>query len=401
MSEKKKSNAKVADYEASNNMDFDILKLKEDIEKIQKEKKHIQDKAEKKSEKVKKKKSKKDSKQKKQYKYTSPKRVIIISIICIIALFGLTILAYKKFFSNVDLSSAEVIRDNVIDFVKEYGSDPAKQVKEFIDTVNETNSVLQVEYLDVGQGDCTLISCGGEYLLIDASLDEYGTYIQNYLQKKGIHRLDYVILTHYDWDHAGGMDVVLQKFDCENVFMPPYVVDSKYYRDVMLAVEARHYKIHEPIVGTSFKLGDATVTIIGPTDYKSETENDYSTSIIIRHGNNRFIFSADMQSYGETSLVEGSYDIGADVYKVNHHGSKTSTTDRFLDAVHPKYAVISCGRDNPYGHPHQSTLTKLRERHIKVFRTDEQGTVICISTGDDLYFNNDPSTTWKPGVVQK
>ena len=347
------------------------------------------------SKKAKKKKGKKE----KKYKYSSPKRVVLICLISVVVVLGLTLFAFKKYFHIEDkLQPGDVFREQVETVVKKYSQEPLEYAKEYLDEVTATNSILEVDFIDAGQGDSILIQCEGETMLIDASLDEYGTYIQNYLLKKGIHQLDYVVITHYDWDHVGGMDVILQKFDCINVFLPPYVTDTKSYRDVLLAMSAKNYRGKEPLPGTTFKLGDANVQIIGPTSYKTDNENDLSTIVMVYHGDNRFLFTGDAEFDEEQSLINGNYDLSADVLKLGHHGSKTSSCEEFLQAVNPEYAVISCGQDNPYGHPHESTLERLKRLNIKVFRTDEQGAVVAVSNGQDIFWNTEPSTTWKPGV---
>ena len=119
---------------------------------------------------------------------------------------------------------------------------------------------------------------------------------------------------------------------------------------------------------------------------------------MVYHGDNRFLFTGDAEYDEEQSLINGNYDLSADVLKLGHHGSKTSSCEEFLQAVNPEYAVISCGQDNPYGHPHESTLERLKRLNIKVFRTDEQGAVVAVSNGQDIFWNTEPSTTWKPGV---
>ena len=302
------------------------------------------------SKKTKKKKVKKD----KKYKYSSPKRVVLICLISVVAVLGLTLFAFKKYFHIEDkLQPGDVFREQVETVVKKYSQEPLEYAKEYLDEVTATNSILEVDFIDAGQGDSILIQCEGETMLIDASLDEYGTYIQNY---------------------------------------------TKSYRDVLLAMSAKNYRGKEPLPGTTFKLGDANVQIIGPTSYKTDNENDLSTIVMVYHGDNRFLFTGDAEYDEEQSLINGNYDLSADVLKLGHHGSKTSSCEEFLQAVNPEYAVISCGQDNPYGHPHESTLERLKRLNIKVFRTDEQGAVVAVSNGQDIFWNTEPSTTWKPGV---
>lgn len=257
-------------------------------------------------------------------------------------------------------------------------------------------SELTVHYMDVGQGDAILLACGGEYMLIDAGDNNQGTAVQNYLTKQGVKTLKYVVGTHPDADHIGGMDVVLYKFDCQTVMMPDVVNDTATYRDVLDTMKAKGYRNTVPVAGRSYTLGDAGFTIAGPTKSYEDTNNN---SIVIRltHGDNSFLFTGDMEEEAEGDILSSKKSVQADVLKVGHHGSRSSSSEAFLEAVAPSYAVISCGEDNSYGHPHAKTLNALRKMGVQVFRTDEQGTVTASSNGSQITWNCAPSDTWKAG----
>lgn len=260
-------------------------------------------------------------------------------------------------------------------------------------TSKDELSEMQVHFIDVGQGDCTLITSGGEAMLIDAGNNDKGTLVQSYLQKQGISTLDIVICTHGDSDHSGGMDVILYKFDCKTVIMPDtskVMNDTATFRDVLSTMKAKNYKNTVPVVGDEYKLGSARVTIIAPNSYEyGDNKNNYSVGVLVQNGENRFIFTGDAEAEAEADILHNNSNITADVYKVAHHGSRTSTTKGLLDAINPVYAVISCGEDNPYGHPHPETMRRLRKSRIKVFRTDEQGTIIATSDGKNITWNCD------------
>ncbi len=259
---------------------------------------------------------------------------------------------------------------------------------------------LEVHFLDVGQGDCTLLVCDGETMLIDAGDNDKGTYVQNYLQKQGIADLDYVIGTHPDADHIGGLDVVIYKFDCGTIFLPDVENDTATYRDVLSAIESRQYRITNPTVGQTFSLGSAAVTIVAPNrDYGSEL-NDWSVGVLVQNGENRFLFTGDAGEAAEADMLQNGIDLSADVYKVAHHGSNTATADAFLQAVNPDYAVISVGADNSYGHPQAEVLNRLREYGCSVFRTDEQGTIVAKSDGKTITWNCSPSESWQAGETR-
>ena len=266
----------------------------------------------------------------------------------------------------------------------------------FSEEVNE----LTVHYIDVGQGDATLIECDEQYMLIDAGNNDKGTLIQNYLMKQGVETLDYVIGTHPDADHIGGLDVAIYKFDCETIILPDVEKDTKTYQDVILAIDEKGYKITAPVVGETYSLGSAEFTIIAPNDYYSLNANDNSVGILLQNGENRFLFVGDAEEDSEVDILNNGIDILADVYKVSHHGSKNATTDAFLAAVSPSYAVFSVGEENAYGHPNAEVLNKLREAGVLVFRTDEQGTIIAVSDGETITWNCSPSETWQAGEAK-
>lgn len=259
-------------------------------------------------------------------------------------------------------------------------------------------STLQVHYIDVGQGDATLLVCDGHAMLIDAGNNDKGTAVQSYLMSQNITFLDYVIGTHPDADHIGGLDVVITKFDCGTIFLTDEEKDTNTYRDVVDAINYRGYTKTVPNVGDAYVLGDACFTIIGPTELGMDS-NGNSIAIVLQHGENRFYFEGDAEETEEETILATGIDISANVYKAGHHGSKTSTSDALLESVAPQYAVISVGEGNKYGHPDAETLNKLRAKGIQVFRTDEQGTIVATSDGNTISWNCSSSETWQSGEV--
>lgn len=259
-----------------------------------------------------------------------------------------------------------------------------------------SDSFAEVHYIDVGQGDCTLIECDGHYMLIDAGEDDKGTYVQNYLRKQGISFLDYLIITHNDSDHCGGADVIITKFDIGKIFMTEKNNKTAAFRNVVNALSYRNYAAYTPQVGLVYSLGNATFTIVAP-NRTYDTTNNSSIAFLFQHGSNRFLFTGDCEEDAEKDICSNGIDVSADVYKAGHHGSKTASSQLLLNAVRPTYCVISCGMGNSYYHPHASTLNKLRKQGIKVFRTDEQGCIIAYSDGNIITFNCSPSDSWKAG----
>ncbi|MCI8512094.1 MAG: MBL fold metallo-hydrolase [Lachnospiraceae bacterium] len=255
---------------------------------------------------------------------------------------------------------------------------------------------MEVHFIDVGQGDTTLITCGGHAMLIDAGDETKGTAIQNYLQKQQIKELDYLILTHPDADHIGGAPVIITKFKINQVFLSDYERDNTTYQKLIQALDYKRQKPVTPEMGSQYSLGTAVITILAPGK-EYDNPNDSSVAFIIQNGNTRFLFTGDAGEAAETDILNQGIDISADVYKAGHHGSKYSTSEEFFKAVSPSFAVISCGKNNSYGHPHAETFNKLRAGGVKVYRTDEEGTIVAISDGTDITFNVPPSESWKAG----
>ena len=264
----------------------------------------------------------------------------------------------------------------------------------------EAAGELEVHFLDVGQGDATLIACDGHYMLIDAGNNDKGTLVQSYLEQQGVETLDYVIGTHPDADHIGGLDVILYKFDCGTVILPEVENDTRTYEDVIRVLEEKDYPVTAPVVGDTYTLGGASFTIIAPNGDYGDDLNDWSVGILLQNGENRFLFTGDAGELAEQDILANGIDISADVYKASHHGSNTASSEAFIQAVSPEYAVISVGEGNQYGHPHAEVLNRFREAGIKVFRTDEQGTIVAASDGTDITWNTASSESWQTGEAQ-
>lgn len=257
-------------------------------------------------------------------------------------------------------------------------------------------SGFEVHFLDVGQGDATLIVADGHAMLIDAGENDKGTALQLYLKKHGVEQLDYLVLTHTDSDHIGGADVIISKFDIGQIFLSDFKKENQTYRDLMDSMKIKRMTFSTPKVGAEYELGSASFTILAPNDTYDDPNNS-SIALIVDYGNNSFLFSGDCEEEAERDILESGINLDVDVYQVGHHGSRTSSTEEFLDEMSPEYAVISCGEENRYGHPHAQTLNNLRARNIKVFRTDEQGSVIAYSDGKTVTWSCSPSDSWQAG----
>lgn len=257
---------------------------------------------------------------------------------------------------------------------------------------------MQVHFIDVGQADATLITCGDNAMLIDAGDDASGTALWNYIRKQGVTKLNYLILTHPHADHIGGADVILTKFDVDTVIMPELTADTAVYRALEQALADNDVPDSMPEVGTDYTLGEADFTIIAPNgDTYEDDANNASVGVLLRHGENKFLFTGDAEETAERDIIRNGIDISCDVYKAGHHGSRTASSEDFVEAAAPEYAVISCGEDNDYGHPHAEVLNRFRAEKIQVYRTDEQGSIVAVSDGSEITWNCAPTESWIAG----
>lgn len=250
---------------------------------------------------------------------------------------------------------------------------------------------LKVHFIDVGQADSILVQDGSSTMLIDAGNNADSDLIVNYLKQQGVNKIDYLIGTHPHEDHIGGMDVVINTFDIGTVYMPKVTSNTETFEDVVTAIKNKDMTITSPVPGSSFNLTDSTCTILAPNNNSYEDLNDYSIVIKLVHGGVSFLLTGDAETVSENEMLAKGYDVAATVLKIGHHGSNSSTSDTFLKKVNPKYAVISVGKGNDYGHPEAVTLNKLSNAGIKVYRTDESGTIVATSDKTNVTFDKGPS----------
>lgn len=247
---------------------------------------------------------------------------------------------------------------------------------------------LTVSFIDVGQGDAALVQCDGHNMLIDAGTNASTEILLSYLDGAGVKTIDLVVGTHPHEDHIGGLDKAIERYDVKNVWMPRVQADTRTFEDVLLAIQSKGLKITAPTPGTSFALGGAAITALAPNSGSYSETNDYSIVLRIDYGDTAFLFTGDAEQVSEGEMLAAGANLHADVLKVAHHGSSSSTTDAFLSAVDPSYAVISCGADNSYGHPHGKTVSKLNAYVVRILRTDELGTITIRSDGEKISLSN-------------
>lgn len=279
------------------------------------------------------------------------------------------------------------------------GDDKSKEdVGQYVQNESEIEALdgMKVHFLDVDQGLCILVESGDDVLIYDGGDSDTSSYVVSYLKEQGITEIDYMISSHYDSDHLSGLIGCLNAFEVKNVIGSDYEHDSRLYGSFMDAVKAEGLKVQYPEVGTKFSFGEAEFTILAPEDIV-EDSNANSVAIKLTYGENSFIFTGDANVASEKKMVASGIDLNCDVLSLGHHGSSTSNSSLFLEKTVPEYAVISCGADNSYGHPHEEVVELLEAMEIDVFRSDVQGTVIAVSDGKTITWSEKPCNDYSDG----
>jgi competence protein ComEC len=263
---------------------------------------------------------------------------------------------------------------------------PNSEEKE-VTKLTGNHDIIEVHFIDVGQGDCILIETGSNAMLIDAGENNQGAAVLEYLTNQNIMKLDYVIGTHPHSDHIGGLDTIIQPLQVNKIIMPDITHSTDTFEDVLEVIEKKELTITKAVAGDQYTLGNATFQIISPNSDSYGDINNYSVGIKLTFGDTSFLFTGDAEELSEKEMLNRGFDLSSDVIKLGHHGSEYSSSSDFLDAVNPEYAVISVGIDNQYNHPHEATLQAMKDRSIKVYRTDLQGSIVFASDGNHISVN--------------
>ena len=291
----------------------------------------------------------------------------ILTIISIAIIAGLGYFGYiNGALDNFNILSNTTIQNNTV------------ENNENVNTTNQSKDSLKVYYIDVGQADSILVIDKNKTMLIDAGTNKTGKVVVDFLKENKITKIDYLIGTHPHEDHIGGLDDIINSFDIGKIYMPKVQTNTKTFESVLDAVANKGLTIQSPKIDESFKLDTANCTVLSSNQESKDLNND---SIVIRmtYGKDSFLFMGDSEKKVEKSRTWPQTNI----LKVGHHGSDTSTTAEFLNQVKPEIAIISVGKDNSYGHPTEVVIQRLKANNIEVHRTDEEGTILITSDGNN------------------
>ncbi len=275
------------------------------------------------------------------------------------------------------------------------------------ETVALDNSKVSVSYIDVGQGDCSIIISGDDVILIDAGEPEYGDKVLFYLEQYGVEDIDYIIATHPHADHIGGLAEVIENYDVGTIYAPEIPDDliptSKTYEGFLEAVENKGLSITVPTMQEKVQVGVLEMTFYTATE-KYDNLNDYSIVTKIAHGENTFLFTGDIEAARETDMLNDENIVHGElltsVLKVAHHGSISSSTGPFLNDTLPLMAVISCGANNKYGHPNDEVVERINRNTDYIFRTDINGNIVAYSEDNEVQFSLEKGMEEFEGTVE-
>lgn len=255
-----------------------------------------------------------------------------------------------------------------------------------VNQIQNNGKNMVVHYLDVGQGDSEFIELpNGECMLIDAGTAEYSPRIIDSIEAYGYGELDYVVATHPHADHIGGMRDVINSFDIGEIYMPKVSTDTKTFENLLNTISQKELSINTAKAGTEvYSDSEMKIEFLAPVNSSYKDLNNYSAVVKITYGSNSFLFTGDAEDLSENEMLEKDYELlSCDVLKAGHHGSDSSSSADFLNAASPRYAVISCGAGNSYGHPHSETIERFESAGVQIHRTDENGTITIACDGND------------------
>ncbi len=255
-------------------------------------------------------------------------------------------------------------------------------------TTNTANASLSIFFIDCGQGDSIYaeLPCG-KNILVDGGPGTEVSSVLKILKSRNVKKVDIVVATHPHEDHIGGLYDVLNKYDIGAIYMPAAVHPTQAFERLLDAIDVKGLEIDVPYPG-EYILGDEnddfSILCVAPNSDSYANLNNYSIVLLFKYGERRILLAGDAEIESENEQLAYGYDIKADIIKLGHHGSRTSSSNKYLLAVSPSVAIVSCGKDNIYGHPHQEVLKRLKRLNVSIYQTDKHGTILVQTNGSDM-----------------
>lgn len=272
-------------------------------------------------------------------------------------------------------------------FIKTNNLSINKKEEESIAEVDleEQKDLLELHYLDVGQGDSSLIKLGDKSILIDGGTRDNKEKIETYLKDNKVFKINYLIATHPHEDHIGSLSYIVDNFEVDNVILPDVIHNTKSFENLIDSIMAKKINTIKAKSGTSYDLGGSEFIILAPNSSKYKNLNNYSVAIKLDYGKTSFIFTGDAEKLSEDEMIKkySSY-LKADVLKLGHHGSNTSSSDKFIELVDPQIAIVSAGENNKYNHPNKEVVDKLEKRNVNILSTIDKGNILLLSDGEKI-----------------
>ncbi len=271
-------------------------------------------------------------------------------------------------------------------------------------TQNNTNSSTDggftIHMIDIGQGDSILLECNDEYMLIDAGELGQGGIVNDYLKDHNVTQLDYALITHPHSDHYGGMLDVLknESVTTKNIVMTEAMNTTRTWEKLVDYIDQKNYNVIFPKTNDTIHLGDTTLTMYVPEIVKDL--NNCSIVVRAEYDGMSAILTGDAESSEEKLMLDEGFNVQANVLKAGHHGSRTSTSKKFLTAVNPQIALISCGKNNDYGHPHKETVKKFNDINLPMYRTDELGSIVVTFNNGNMSLHTTNGTSEEIAIAQ-